>query len=94
MNVSKFYGSDVLTEILHGEKTDRINKLQFSLLPEYGKLAGLSKFEIKDIISWLTEEGFLLETRDAYPVLHSTYNGLHYAEVITKNKLQKLKKIS
>jgi hypothetical protein len=40
----------------------------------------------------LTEEGFLLETRDAYPVLHSTYNGLHYAEVITKNKLQKLKK--
>lgn len=92
MNVSKFYGIDVLIEILHGEKTDRIKKLQFSLLPEYGKLARLSKFEIKDIISWLTKEGFLLETREAYPVLHSTYNGLHYGEIITKNKLQKLKK--
>ena len=92
MNVSKFYGIDVLIEILHGEKTDRIKKLQFNLLPEYGKLARLSKFEIKDIISWLTEEGFLLETREAYPVLHSTYNGLHYGEIITKNKLQKLKK--
>ena len=33
-----------------------------------------------------------LKTKERYPVLHSTYDGLHYSESITKGKLQKLKK--
>jgi len=33
-----------------------------------------------------------LKTKGRYPVLHSTYEGLHYSEIITQNKLKKLKK--
>ena len=34
----------------------------------------------------------ILQTKERYPVLHSTYNGLHYSEFITEDKLKKLRK--
>lgn len=34
----------------------------------------------------------MLKTKERYPVLHSTYDGLHYSEYITEGKLKKLKK--
>ena len=34
----------------------------------------------------------MLKTRGKYPVLHSTYEGLHYSEVITEEKLKEFKK--
>ena len=43
------------------------------------------------IIDWMIEEHLILKTKGRYPVLHSTYQGLHYAEKITIQKLNKLK---
>lgn len=34
----------------------------------------------------------MLQTKEQYPVLHSTYEGLHCSESITEGKLKKLKK--
>ena len=34
---------------------------------------------------------YILKTKGKYPVLHSTYEGLHYSESITEGKLKKLK---
>lgn len=33
----------------------------------------------------------MLRTKERYPVLHPTYDGLHYGETMTKRQLEKLK---
>ncbi|MGN0414174.1 MAG: 3'-5' exonuclease [Agathobacter sp.] len=47
---------------------------------------------IKAVIEWMIAEHLILKTKGRYPVLHSTYEGLHYSEVITEKKLKELKK--
>ena len=42
-------------------------------------------------IEWMLTQHFILKTKERYPVLHSTYEGLHYSEYITEGKLKKLK---
>ena len=39
---------------------------------------------------WLINEHYMLQTKEQYPVLHSTYEGLHYSETFTNNKLKEL----
>ncbi len=39
-----------------------------------------------------TALGTILKTKSRYPVLHLTYNGEHYSEVISRQKIQALKK--
>lgn len=45
----------------------------------------------KVIFEWMISERLILKTKGRYPVLHSTYEGLHYSEVITEDELSKLK---
>ena len=45
------------------------------------------------IIEWLIDVDFILITKGQYPVLHPTYNGNHYNEVMTKSLLNKLLKV-
>ena len=40
----------------------------------------------------MIKEHYTLKTKGQYPVLHSTYEGLHYSESITEGKLKKLRK--
>lgn len=47
---------------------------------------------IRSIIEWMISEHLLLKTKGKYPVLHSTYEGLHYSEFVTGEKLEILKK--
>ena len=44
------------------------------------------------MITWLITNGYILKTKGQYPVLHPTYNGIHYAEIMTEKQLKKLKK--
>lgn len=46
---------------------------------------------IQNIIEWLINEHYILKTKEKYPVLHSTYEGLHYSESLTETKLEELK---
>jgi DNA helicase-4 len=52
----------------------------------------VSREELQTIIEWLIANHFMLKTKGQYPVLHPTYEGMHYGEKITVLKLKKLKK--
>ncbi|MCM1189951.1 MAG: UvrD-helicase domain-containing protein [bacterium] len=89
---AKFYGITMLTDVLKGVTNKRIFDNQLDKIPEFGVLSDLPFEAIHAIIEWMIAEHLILKTKERYPVLHSTYKGLHYSEVITESKLKKLKK--
>lgn len=88
----RFYGVTMLADILKGTKTKRICDRKFDTLPEYGAFSDLPRVKILDLVEWMISEHFILKTKEKYPVLHPTYEGMHCAEFLTKEKLEKLKK--
>ena len=92
-NISRirFYGVTMLTDVLKGEKTQRICERKLDELPEFGAFSDIPRIYIQDIIEWMISEHFVLKTKEQYPVLHPTYEGMHYSEFITVGKLKKLK---
>ena len=93
-NISKvrYYGVTVLAEVLKGIDSRKIVENKLDKLPEFGALQDMPYETIKAVIEWMITEHLILKTKGKYPVLHSTYEGLHYSEMITKGKLHKLKK--
>ena len=93
-NVSriKFYGMTVFCEVLCGEENKRILDNKLDKIPEYGIYKTLSGDAVRTVVDWMISEHYILKTKGKYPVLHSTYEGLHYSESITEGKLKKLKK--
>ncbi len=92
-NVSmiRFYGMKVLCDVIHGSPNDKISANGMEDIPEFGIYKELPYETIRAAVEWMIKEHFILKTRSEYPVLHSTYEGLHYSESITKGKLNKLK---
>ncbi len=87
----KFFGVSILTDYLRGSQSERIIKDRLNLLPEYGALKTARRQDVTFLIHWLIENGFILQTKGNYPVLHPTYNGQHYNEVMTSQKLTALR---
>ena len=86
-----YYGINILADVLRGANSKRIADAELDKLPEYGKLRQLRRDDLITIIEWLLENHFILKTKHPiYPVLHLTYEGMHYDETITANKLKKL----
>lgn len=92
-NVSRvrFYGVRMLTDILMGTNTKRVLDNNLHKIPEFGALKELQSDTVQSIIEWMISEHLILKTKERYPVLHSTYEGLHYSEVLTEGKLKRLK---
>lgn len=88
----KFYGTTMLVDILRGSKSNKIQSAGLDMLDGYGKLSGVKREDVEFLVEWLIENGFILKTKGMYPVLHPTYNGNHYSEIITRQKLQALKR--
>ncbi len=87
----RYYGINVLADVLRGVNSKRIVDAGLDKLPEYGKLKSVRRDDVIDIIDWLIENRFILKTKHpTYPVLHPTYEGMHYDETITASKLKKL----
>ncbi|MCI9338703.1 MAG: UvrD-helicase domain-containing protein [Lachnospiraceae bacterium] len=93
-NISRvrYYGVTVLAEVLKGTDSKKIFDNKLDKLPEFGALQDMPYETIKSVIDWMITEHLILKTKGKYPVLHSTYEGIHYSKVITKGKLKKLKK--
>lgn len=93
-NVSqiRFYGITVLTEVLKGANDKKIIDNKLNQILEFGAMQNMSFETIRSIIEWMISEHLLLKTKGKYPVLHSTYEGLHYSEFVTGEKLEILKK--
>ena len=86
-----FYGTTMLTDILCGVNNERIRTNKLNALPEYGMLQSLGRENVIAIIEWLIEKEFIFKTNHPkYPVLHPTYNGMHYDETMTTRKLKEL----
>ena len=81
----------MLTDYLRGSQNKRIVSDGLNHLPEYGKLASISREDVSFLIDWLIENNYILQTKGTYPVLHPTYNGQHYNEFITPQKLTALR---
>jgi len=91
MSRSRFYGIKVLTDILYGTESEKIVKNNLGQIPEFRTLSDMSYDTIEATIEWMITQHLILKTKERYPVLHSTYDGLHYSEFITEGKLRKLK---
>lgn len=93
-NVSrnKFYGVTILVDVLKGVNNKKIFENQLHLVTEFGALKEMPHETIVAVIDWMISEHLILTTKGKYPVLHSTYEGLHYSEKVTASKLKRLKK--
>lgn len=88
----RYYGTTILVDILRGSQSKRILDAELNSIPEYNSLGQVERDDLTFIIDWLIENKFILQTKGKYPVLHPTYEGMHYSEAMTQNKLQKLQK--
>ena len=93
-NVSKnkYFGITTLTEVLKGIERPTICDNQLNTVAEFGLLKELSYETIRFIIEWMIANHLILKTKGKYPVLHSTHEGLHYADYVTVKTLESLKK--
>lgn len=89
----KYYGATILVDILRGSQSKKIMADGLNQLNGYGKLSEIKREDVQFLVDWLIGSHFILKTKGKYPVLHPTYNGEHYSEMITRQKLQSLKKI-
>ena len=88
----RYYGTTMLIDVLQGERTKRLLDAKLNTISQFGSLASLSKEELYAMISWLIKNNYILKTKGQYPVLHPTYNGMHYAETMSEKQLKQLKK--
>ena len=92
VSVKKYFGVTVLADVLKGTNNKRIFENQLHLVEEFGALKEIPHETVMAIIDWMIAEHLILKTKGKYPVLHSTYEGLHYAEKFTSLELKRLKK--
>jgi DNA helicase-4 len=81
----------MLVDVLRGSQSNKILSDHLDQLNGYGKLAKIERDDVQYLVEWLVQNGFILKTKGQYPVLHPTYNGEHYGEIISRQKLQALK---
>ena len=88
----KYYGVTALINVLRGSKDKKIISGNLDKIDGYGKLSDIDREDIKYIIKWLIKKKFILQTKGQYPVLHPTYNGMHYGEIMTSQQLHALRR--
>lgn len=87
----RYYDIDVLADVLRGAISKPVKAGELDKLPEYGQLKQVSREDLIIIIEWLIENHYILKTRHSvYPVLHPTYEGIHYGETLTERMLSDL----
>ena len=88
-----FYGIETLLDTLQGAQTPRIIKDHLQDIPEYGELSAVLREHLNYMVDWMIDKRYILQTRGMHPVLHPTYNGLHYSDVMTESQLIQMAKI-
>lgn len=86
----KYYGITVLVDVLRGSNSKKIMDAGLNHIAEYASLKEIDRESLVAIVEWAIDNHFILRTKGLYPVLHPTYEGTHYNETITANKLKKL----
>lgn len=84
------FGSVVAADVLRGSNTEKIRALDFDKLTTYGIMREYSKETIKELISFMIAEGYIVSCGDQYPVLRLSGMAL---EVLKGNKKVTIKRI-
>lgn len=87
-----YFGIAILISVLQGVERKDIVKYKLNEVPEYGMYADMSWDDLRAVIQWLISTHYILKTKANFPVLHSTYEGNHFDECITKKQIKDLKK--
>ena len=74
----QYYGVKKTVEILFGKEPKTNKNIDFNSIPEFGVLKECNKDEIEVLINTLIICKLLLKTKEKYPVLHITSDGLVY----------------
>ena len=87
------FGSGLVTDVLKGSKSAKIRQMRFDILSTYGIMSEYSKDTIKDLISFLTSEGYIKSVGNKYPVLmlEPSSNDILFGDksVLIKRKIEK-----
>lgn len=91
ISVKKYYNKTILINVLIESNNKIIIDNNLIQIPEYGQLKNMSYDDIDTIIEWMINKHLILRTKERYPVLHSTYEGLHYSKYIGIKEMKQLK---
>ena len=92
ISLHHFYDEETLLDVLSGSPTEKVLSGKLNEVEGYGKLQEISRETLININEWLIKKNFVLRTKGNYPVLHPTYNGMHYNEEMTRSMLLTLKR--
>ncbi|WP_208560230.1 DNA helicase RecQ [Marinilactibacillus kalidii] len=70
--MNQLYGTGLITDVLRGKKTSRIEQMNFDDLSTYGIMSDYTDSDIKDMISIMLSEDYLKVGGDQYPTLAFT----------------------
>lgn len=70
--MKQMYGTGLVTDVLRGKKTSRIQQVNFDALSTYGIMSDYTDGDIKDMISIMVSEDYLQLGGEQYPVLQFT----------------------
>ena len=92
VSVNYYYGAGILSAVLRGEieNDKRIKSRGLNKVSGFGKLAHMSAEQVAAVINWAVSQKYILRTKAQYPVLHPTYEGIHYSESISPSILRSL----
>ncbi len=92
ISARNYYGVNVLVDVLRGSENKRIKKDKLDQVSTHGSLSQLERDKVTDLIEWLIDRNYILQTKGPYPVLHPTYEGKHYSETMTIGIIRNLAK--
>lgn len=89
---NKFYGASILTNVLLGSADKKIVSAGLNKVEGFGSMSESTWEDVRYLIEWLVEKGYILKTKGNYPVLHPTYKGAQYGETMTNQQLHALRR--
>ena len=66
---SRSFGKNMIADILHGSKNEKVLRFHLDTLPTHGVLSGISIHRIRTILDYLIENEYLRLTSDEFPVI-------------------------
>ena len=61
-------------------------------MPEFGSLKGCKRIDIESIMDSLIANKLVIKTKEKYPVLHITNEGINYLSSYNKETIKKVHK--
>lgn len=89
--MNQMYGMGLVSDVLRGKETARIQNLGFHELSTHGIMSEYSDNEIKDIIALMVSENYLRVGGDQYPIIAFTSQSADLLQA--KTRLSLIKKI-